>query len=61
VRDTDPELLRYLSDLGVVPETHVTITDYSEFDGNIHLRVEGNPNPVVLGPRITEQIFIEEE
>lgn len=59
VRDTDPDLLRYLSERGVVPDARVEITDYSEFDNNIHLRVEGHDKTVVLGPRITDQIFIE--
>lgn len=59
VRDTDPDLLRYLSERGVVPDARVEITDYSEFDNNIHLRVEGNNKTVVLGQRITDQIFIE--
>lgn len=59
VRDTDPDLLRYLSERGVVPDARVEITDYSEFDNNIHLRVEGNSKTVVLGQRITDQIFIE--
>ena len=59
VRDTDPDLLRYLSELGVVPDAHVQVIDYSEFDDNLHLEVEGNNKMVVLGPRITDQIFIE--
>jgi hypothetical protein len=37
----------------------VEIKDYSEFDGNIHILVEGKSEIAVLGPRITEQIFVE--
>jgi DtxR family Mn-dependent transcriptional regulator len=59
VRDTDSELLRYLSEMGVVPGSEVSIQDYSAFDGNIHLQIRGNQETVVLGPRITEQIFVE--
>ncbi|MBI3159948.1 MAG: metal-dependent transcriptional regulator [Chloroflexi bacterium] len=57
VRDTDPELLRYLHDLGVVPEAEVKILSYSEFDGNLEITVTGGKK-VVLGPRITGQIHI---
>lgn len=59
VRDTDPDLLRYLSNLGVIPDSEVVVQEYSEFDGNIHLAVVGEKNAVVLGPRITQQIFVE--
>jgi len=59
VRDTDPNLLRHLSGLGVIPNAQVEIKDYSEFDANIHILVEGKSEITVLRPRITEQIFVE--
>lgn len=59
VRDTDPDLLRHLSSLGVIPDSKVVVKEYSEFDGNIHLSVIGEDNVVVLGPRITKQVFVE--
>ncbi len=60
VRDTDPDLLRHLSSLGIIPEAQVIIVDYSEFDGNIHLKTGDQPEVIVLGPRITKEIFIEQ-
>ncbi|MDA1330044.1 MAG: metal-dependent transcriptional regulator [Chloroflexi bacterium] len=59
VRDTLPELLRHLSELGVVPGVSVHITEYSEFDGNLHLRLDQSPDEIVLGPRVTSQVFVE--
>lgn len=59
VRDTDPNLLRYLSEIGVTPDAEIVVIDYSEFDGNLHIKVSGIKDLVVLGPRITKQIFIE--
>lgn len=59
VRDTDPDLLRYLHDLGIVPSSTVRVKDYSEFDGNLHLTVEDSDDLVVLGPRITSEIYVE--
>ena len=59
VRDTDSELLKYLSDIGIIPDSAIEITNYSEFDGNLHLTVKENGKNIVLGPRITEQIFVE--
>jgi DtxR family Mn-dependent transcriptional regulator len=59
VRDTDPELLRYLSGLGLEPPVEVEVTDFTPFDENVHLKVAGKPESVVLGPRITGQIYVE--
>jgi DtxR family Mn-dependent transcriptional regulator len=61
VRDTDPNLLRYLSERGIVPNARVEVVDYSEFDGNIHIKASGESEVVVLGPRITREIFIDEK
>lgn len=59
VRDSDPDLLRYLSDLGLTPGARITILDFSPFDNNLRLRVEGEDEAVVLGPSITSQVFVE--
>jgi DtxR family transcriptional regulator, Mn-dependent transcriptional regulator len=59
VRDEDADLLRYLSDLGLVPEARLAILSYSPFDGNLTLQVEGQPGPIILGPNVTGQVFIE--
>ncbi len=60
VDDSDPELLRYLGSLGLTPQAWLTVLDHSAFDDNLSLQVEGRAEPVVLGPRVTSQIFIEE-
>ena len=59
VRDTDPDLLRYLAEIGLVPEAHFEVLDFSHFDENLKIRVAGRETPVVLGPGITCQIFVE--
>jgi DtxR family Mn-dependent transcriptional regulator len=59
VRDTDSDLLRYLNQRGIVPGSEISVKDYSEFDGNIHLQIKGKKDTIVLGPRITVQIFVE--
>jgi DtxR family Mn-dependent transcriptional regulator len=59
VRDSDPELLRYLSELGIIPEARLKILDYSPFDNNLQVKMEGQEEPVVLGPRVTSQVFVE--
>ncbi len=59
VRDSVADLLQHLSELGVVPNTELTVTAYSEFDGNLHVKLQGGKQDIVLGPRITSQVFVE--
>jgi DtxR family Mn-dependent transcriptional regulator len=59
VRDTDPDLLRHLSQIGIIPGISIEIMGYSEFDGNLSIRILDTNESNVLGPRITEQIFVQ--
>lgn len=59
VRDTDSGLLKHLSQIGLIPGTHVTIDQFSVYDENIHLTISETGEKTVLGPRITQQIFVE--
>jgi DtxR family Mn-dependent transcriptional regulator len=59
VRDSGAELLQHLRELNVVPKAELEVTDFSEFDGNLHLKVRGRKEEVVLGPRITSQVYVE--
>ncbi len=59
VSDDDPALLRHLRQIGVVPEVKVTVKNYSEFDGNLTIKVEGQKLNVVLGKAVTTQVFVD--
>lgn len=59
VANRDPALLRYLSEIGIVPDVHLTVLHRSEFDGNLTLHIDGQDLPIVLGTIITSQIFVE--
>ena len=59
VSDDDPALLRHLRKIGVVPEVKIKVKDYSEFDGNLTLQVEGQKSNVVLGTAVTTQVFVD--
>ncbi len=61
VEDDDPDLLRYLQTVGLMPEVRLKVLDYSPFDGNLSLEITGGENPVVLGPRVTRQVYVEIE
>ena len=57
VEPFDPEALRCLAGLHLLPETPVRVLTYSPLDGNLQIQVNGQ-EPVTLGPRITERIFV---
>jgi len=59
VRDTDPALLRYLAEIGVVPGAYFEVMEYSPFDDNLKIKLLERDQPVVLGPIITCEIFVE--
>ena len=53
----DPNLLRHLDGLGLIPGVEIQVTAYSEFDHNLTVRVGKKLN--VLGLNITTKIFVE--
>lgn len=61
VRDNDPELLRYLSERGVVPQAEIEVIDHSPFDDNLEIMVKGRKENLILGLPITLQIYIDVE
>jgi DtxR family Mn-dependent transcriptional regulator len=59
VRDSDPQLLRYLSNLGVTPGAEILARDYSAFDENLRIEIVGGKDEIVLGSRVTRQVYVE--
>ena len=59
VRDEDPELLRYLQDLGIIPGAEIVVQNYSKLDDNLTINFRGSIDNIILGPRITKEIFLE--
>lgn len=59
VHDDDPELLRYLADLGLQPGARLIVLAYVSFDQTLHVKIEGREETAVLGPSITGKIFVE--
>jgi DtxR family Mn-dependent transcriptional regulator len=55
----DPVLLRHLNKIGIAPEVKIAVKGFSEFDGNLTLRVKGQKSNMVLGALITNQVFVE--
>ena len=59
VQASDPELLRYLDELGLVPGMPIEVKEYSPFDHN--LTIKFRRKSLVLGLSITSKIFVEEK
>jgi len=59
VHDSDSDFLRHLGGLGLKPETKVSILEHSPFDENLKIQVDGQPAPVILGRKITQQVFVD--
>lgn len=58
VKAADPDLLRYLSDLGLVPGKEIEVKNYSPFDHNLTLKV--GRKIIVLGISISRKIYVKE-
>jgi DtxR family transcriptional regulator, Mn-dependent transcriptional regulator len=58
VKAPDPELLRYLEGLGLIPGTKIEIKEHSPFDHNLTIKV--GRKSIVLGLNITSKIFVKE-
>lgn len=56
VRDDDPALLRYLAELGIVPEAVVTVAERAPFDGPIHVVIGQQQH--ALGRSVTDRVFV---
>ena len=57
VRDSDPDLLRYLGKLGMYPHTLVEVLDKAPFDGPLVVRVSAAQHS--LGAQVTDSVFVE--
>ena len=59
VRDTNPEMLRYLSELGLTPGARITVLEVSPFDENLRLQIGKKEETIVLGPKVTSQVYVD--
>lgn len=59
VPDSDPALLRYLSELGLLPGAHVSVVRKDPFDGPLYLRVDGVDDPRVIGSELARRICVD--
>jgi len=58
VSDRNPEILRYLSELGIAPGTKLCLTERAPFDGPLMLEVGTDGEKKALGPRVAGEIRV---
>lgn len=58
VSDRDPEMLRYLSSLGIKPGVRVDLTERGPFDGPLLLRIDDAEKVHALGARVCAEIHV---
>ena len=58
VSDSDPDILRYLFGLGIVPGAGIEVTERGPFDGPLILHVADQPEGRALGTRVARQIHV---
>jgi DtxR family Mn-dependent transcriptional regulator len=61
VRDEDPALLRYLAELGIVPDARLVVDEHAPFGGPLHIRVgAGASAPThALGREVTDRVYVD--
>ena len=58
VSDSDPEILRYLFGMGIVPGAALVLSERGPFDGPLFLKVDEVPDVRAIGMRVAKQIHV---
>ena len=58
VSDSDPDILRYLFGLGIVPGAALVLGERGPFDGPLLLKVDEVPDVRAIGMRVAKQIHV---
>jgi DtxR family Mn-dependent transcriptional regulator len=58
VRSDNPDFLRHMDELGLIPGTKLSVNNYSPFDQNLGIQI-GNHTTRVIGLAISSRIFVE--
>ena len=59
ISDSDPQILRYFAELGLVPGAVVRVVEHRPFAGVSTLAIEGRETPVELGSVALAAVWVE--
>jgi DtxR family Mn-dependent transcriptional regulator len=57
VSDDDPEMLRYLAELAIIPGTELVVVSRAPYEGPISLSISGHL--LAIGPALASQVMVE--
>lgn len=57
VSDDDPEMLRYLAELEIIPGAELVVVSRAPYEGPISLRIDGRL--LAIGPQLASQVMVE--
>jgi DtxR family Mn-dependent transcriptional regulator len=57
VSDDDPEMLRYLAELAIIPGAEIVIVSRAPYEGPISLKISGHV--LAIGPSLAAQVLVE--
>jgi DtxR family Mn-dependent transcriptional regulator len=58
IGDDDPQLLRYLTGIGLVPGADIQVVEYIPFDQTLRIHIGGNGQDMVIGPAIASKVYV---
>lgn len=56
VNDQDPELLRYLGNMGLYPNAEIMLLEVAPFEGPLKIEIQNSE--VILGDKVARQIYV---
>ncbi len=61
VKDQDPQLLRYLEKIGVIPGVKIEVIEKTPFHGPVKIRIEEEEEEQVLGFAVASEVYLVEK
>lgn len=58
VSDRDPQLLRYLEEIALIPGTEVTVLAPLPFSDHVRIEQDGASEPLVIGAPVAREVFV---
>ncbi len=58
ISDADPRMLRYFTELGIAPDTRLTVTEHRPYADVTTVRLLGPNRDVDLGPSVSDAIWV---
>jgi DtxR family Mn-dependent transcriptional regulator len=61
ITDERPEFLSYLYEVGLLPETQITVTERTPFGDVLTLDIKGREKPLAIGKEVSTAVWVRRE